>query len=77
MSKHFSWDYEESSTQYYHIYDASDIGEEMMSEGAIILDLPQTEENDRIVDSITQALESLAEENKAFLIERMKDPTDI
>jgi len=59
--KHIAWDYEESTTEYYHIYSVSEEGERML-EGSLTLVVPQTKENDDIVDEIVNDLEKLLEQ---------------
>ncbi len=61
MSKHVTWDYEESLVNYYHIYPVTGEGEELMGEDAFAPELPQTKESDDDIQKIVNALDRLAE----------------
>jgi len=48
---HFTWDYEDSLTKYYHIYPCSEEGEKI-GEDSICLNVSQSEFNDNIIQEI-------------------------
>lgn len=60
MSRHVTWDYEESRVSHYHIYPVSGEGEELM-EDVITFELPQTKKNDDDVQIIVDTLDRMAE----------------
>ncbi len=60
---HFGWDYEESVTNYYHIYSTSGYGEVLM-EDSLTFDVEKTDENDILIERITKSLNILCENNK-------------
>lgn len=60
---HFGWDYEESITNYYHIYPISDYGEVLM-EDSLTFDIGKNDENDIVIERIVKSLNTLCENNK-------------
>lgn len=64
--KHFAWDYEESLTNYYHIYSCSE-GGEWYSDGSIFtLDANKTDDNDNIVNDIVVLLDRFVDLNYKY-----------
>ena len=55
--KHFSWDYEESKTGYYHVYSCSPDGESFCDGTLFTLDAPKNKNNDKIIDTIVDKLD--------------------
>ncbi|MCK5602622.1 hypothetical protein KAR91_12150 [Candidatus Pacearchaeota archaeon] len=60
---HFGLDYEESTSQFYHIYPCDDEAENLVDGEAICINVPETESNDVRVAKIFDALNDLAEHN--------------
>lgn len=52
-----SWDYEESTTSYYHIYASYGVLDGKMD--AICLEIPRTDENDLYIAEIVVALRKI------------------
>ena len=62
--KHFDWDYENSTTRYYHIYPLTDEADDLIKQSAITLTMEQHPLADVLVEQIVVNLSAMAEASK-------------